>query len=509
MKKIYMLFSFGILLAMQTNAQRYLEETFDEVTVTPNVVYGMNASVLTYQIFGEAIPQTLVMDIYEPTGDTETDRPVVLYFHTGNFLPYPQNGGTGGFKTDSTAVEICTRLAKLGYVAASVDYRIGWNPIAETQPERSFTLINAAYRGVQDCRTAIRYFRMTEAEEGDPFGIDGSRVAVWGQGTGGYIAFAAATLDNWLEDIATLPKFNWVPPGMTDPIPMVVEAINGNADGTTVGVNPADGDTLCYINHPGWPSDFDVMVNMGGAMGDLTWLEDNNVPMISFHIPTDPFAPYAEGTVIVPTTDEEVVDVSGSFSVQQAANGFGNNTAFQLADNWAPGAAYTATANANNQGYFGLYPIIRSGANTFDSSPWDWWDPALIATENHQNGLLTNPDMSAEKARLFIDSIMGYSVPRMMCALDLAGNPCFVSVEESELVAKVAVYPNPARDMFTVNSDNKMTGIEMRNLLGEVVFSRHSLNVNSYRINNRYTSGIYFVDVFSEGQKQTVKLVIE
>lgn len=509
MKKIYILFFMCVGLVFRSNAQRYLQEVFEEVTVTPNVVYGMNASVLTYQIFGEAIPQTLVMDVYEPTGDNETSRPVVLYFHTGNFLPYPQNGGTGGFKTDSTAVEICTRLAKLGYVAASVDYRIGWNPIAETQPERSYTLINAAYRGVQDCRTAIRYFRMTEADQGNPFGIDGSRIAVWGQGTGGYIAFAAATLDNWLEDIATLPKFNWVPPGMSDPIPMVVEAINGNADGTTFGINPLDGDTLCYVNHPGWPSDFSVMINTGGAMGDLSWLEDNNMPMISFHVPTDPFAPYAEGTVIVPTTDEEVVDVSGSFSVQQAANGFGNNSVFQLAENYAPGAAMTASANANNQGYYGLYPFMRSGINIYDSAPWEWWDTTLVVDENNLDGLLTNPDMSAEKARMFIDSIMGYAVPRMMCALDLAGNPCILSVDENSEISRASVYPNPARDMFTITADRKMTGIEMRNLVGEVVFSRQSLNVNSYRMANRYPSGIYFVDVFSEGQKQTVKLVIE
>jgi poly(3-hydroxybutyrate) depolymerase len=380
------------------------------------VVYGVNATVLYYSVLNEAVPEALKMDIYTPAGDVETNRPLLLFFHTGNFLPYPLNGGTGGSKTDSVAVEICSRFARMGYVVASCDYRLGWNPIAPTQPERSYTLLNAAYRGVQDCRTAVRYFRKTIAEAGNPYGVDGSKIAVWGDGTGGYIAFAAATLDNWLEDIAMIPKFNWDPFG-TGPIPMVIEQVNGNADGTSVGINPQTGDTLCYPNHEAYTSEFDVMVNMGGAMGDISWLEDNSTPMISFHVPTDPFAPYQEGIVIVPTTDEQVVAVSGSYSVQAQANAFSNNAIFQLADVWTPTLAYTNAANANNNGYYGLYPIMRSGANIYDSSPWQWWDPAVVAPDNHANGLLTNPDMSATKARMFIDSIQNYAAPR-------EGNPC-------------------------------------------------------------------------------------
>ena len=54
---------------------------------------------------------------------------------------------------------MATRLAKMGYVAAVASYRLGWNPVATTQTERVYTLINAAYRGVQDSRAAVRYFR--------------------------------------------------------------------------------------------------------------------------------------------------------------------------------------------------------------------------------------------------------------------------------------------------------------------------------------------------------------
>jgi carboxylesterase type B len=103
--------------------------------------------------------ENLLMDVYQPAGDSEADRPVILYFHTGNFLPQYVNGSAVGTRTDSSAVEICSRFARMGYVVASVDYRLGWNPLAGTQTERTTQLIQAAYRGVQDSRTAVRYFR--------------------------------------------------------------------------------------------------------------------------------------------------------------------------------------------------------------------------------------------------------------------------------------------------------------------------------------------------------------
>lgn len=429
MKKIFTLFTALMALVGTINAQRYLAEVFDEVTVTTDVTYGMNATVIAYQMLGEAIPEALKCDIYEPTGDTETNRPLILYFHTGNFIPHPQNGGPTGTRSDSSVVEMCSRLARMGYVVASCDYRLGWNPIASTQDERVYTLINAAYRGVQDCRTAIRYFRMTEDTQSNPYGIDPSRICVWGQGTGGYIAFAAATINNYTDIV--IPKFTHpveVQPGVFLDLPMVIESVNGDIYGTSVGINPMDGDTLCYINHPGYSSDFNVMVNMGGACGDSSWVDANDPPMISFHAPSDPFAPYEIGTVIVPGFNLPVVEVSGSYNVQMIANQLGLNDVFELADN--AGDVYTTQANTYNDGYFGLYPLNRPSGEEADSAPWEWW-----ASDNPNNatGLLTNPNMSAAKGKLFLDTIQWYAAPRIMCALNLPGSPCEVQGPDNDL----------------------------------------------------------------------------
>ena len=243
-------------------------------------------------------------------------------------------------------------------------------------------------------------------------------------------------------------------------------------------------------------------------MGDISWLEDGSTPMISFHVPTDPFAPYQEGIVIVPTTNEQVVEVSGSYSVQAQANAYGNNAIFQSAETFAPTLAYTNAANANNNGNFGLYPIVRSGANIYDSSPWQWWDPAVVAPDNHANGLLTNPDMSAAKARTFIDSIQGYAAPRMMCALSLPGNPCEASVDINEVESEFKIYPNPTNGLFTVNSVN---GSAIQTLDIYDVAGRRVMSVNPQRSLvtidiTELSRGLYTIQLRGESLTQSMRI---
>jgi hypothetical protein len=500
MKKIYT-FLFMCFVMLSATAQRYMTPQFSSVDVQTSVTYGVNATVLYYSVLNEAVPEALVMDVYTPSGDTETNRPVILYFHTGNFLPFPQNQGTGGTRTDSTAVEICTRLAKLGYVVASCDYRLGWNPIAPTQEERVNTLINAAYRGVQDCRTAVRYFRKSVAESNNPFGIDPSRIAVWGQGTGGYITLAASGIDNYTDIL--LPKFT-----TSAGIPMVLDFVNGDIYGTSVGVNPLNGDTLCYPNHVGYSSDFTVAVNMGGACGDISWIDATDNPIVSFQVPTDPFAPYYTGTIIVPGLNLPVVEVSGSYEVQYALSQYGNNGVFQLAEGYIPGQPFTDAANLSNNGFFGLFPFNRPATQPADSGPWEWWDTAT--NPGSANGLLTNPDMSAAKGKAFCDSIMGYSVPRIACAFNLQDSPCYIGVSEEEEMT-FGVFPNPATTSFAVRANGRIAAIRVSNNLGQVVYNTNINNQEVAFVNtSSWSSGLYFVELIStEGNSAIQKLIIE
>jgi hypothetical protein len=472
---------------------RYTDPVFDDVTVTSPVVYGVNASMINLLDSDTTnddhpLKHPLVLDLYRPAGDTATARPLVLVLHTGNFFPHPANGGVNGLRTDSVCVEICTRLAKMGYVAASVDYRLGWNPFHPEELIRRWFLINAAYRGVQDTRTAIRFFKRSVASLGNPYGIDPNKIVVWGIGTGGYISLATATLDAYAKTL--IPKF--LLPG---PVPMIIEQVNGDIYGTSVGRVPpgypifTPGDTLCHINHAGFDSDFQMAVNMGGALGDSSWIDPGQPAIVSYHVTTDPFAPYEEGTVLVPPPfNYPVVTVQGSLIVQKLSNEFGNNDAF--ADHGFIDGC-TATANAGNKGYDGLYPFFSSDPT--ESAPWDFW------AWNNVNATELADSIAAKQV---IDSIMCYYIPRACLQLglgcDLTGfsdtreplNPAAVGLKAS---------PNPAtaKVRLTTNAEYPMQHIYVYDMSGRLVKAHTNVKASQFDMErNTLTSGMYIAKVF-------------
>ena len=472
------------VLSMQAQ-ERYLDEVFESVVVTTDVVYATNVSVLP-ALGGQppmALPQ--LMDVYEPEGDTETNRPLILVFHTGNFLPRYMNGSALGGRTDSSVVELCNRFARMGYVTASVDYRLGWNPLAGTQVERTYQLINAAYRGVQDARTAVRYFRMNAAEMGNEFGIDTEKVAYFGDGTGGYVSLASASIADYNDifvDASGAPiESLWYDPGNGSSIPMVIESINGDPEAKFDGYTP-DSLQLCIGHYPDFNSDIQFQMNMGGALGSQEWLDSGDPAMVSFHCPHDPFAPYTSGIVVVPTTGEPVIEATGAYNVHLAINAFddpNNNASFQsqnLSD------ALSLQALEINDGMDGLYPVLNNyvdGAPTepYDSSPWQWWDVATtqaVDSANSSNIAATqlglNPTMGVEEAMAWLDIIQGYTAPRMAYALGLVETSSIAesAAEENGLWA----YPNPASDQLQIELNAPGQQLALFSLDGRRVYNQ-------------------------------------
>ena len=452
MRNFYSLI-FAMLFVSTITAQvRYVDEIFTDVTVTSDVTYAANVTVITtlQGLPPMALPQN--MDVYTPTGDVETDRPLIIYLHTGNFLPKYLNGGATGDRDDNCAVEICSRFARMGYVVASIDYRLGWNPLAATQTERSTQLIGAAYRGVQDARTAVRYFRMDADVQGNTFGIDPTKVGYFGEGTGGYVSYAAATISSYydiiLDDVGVpISKFWYDHDGdaTTDQIPMVIDAIHGDPEAKLDGYLPtgvdADGNPtylqLCIGHYPDYSSDVSFSMNMGGALGDLNWLDQGDVPMVSFQCPHDPFAPYTTGVLVVPTTGNQIIEVSGAYDVHAEINGYpapNNNEIFQIAGLSDP-LSLEATANGGSDGLFPVLNNYVDGAPTqpYDGSPWQWWDEAEAQAYDAANGtavwatqMTLNPDMGPTEANMWIDVIQGYTAPRLALAMGIlsAGPGC-------------------------------------------------------------------------------------
>ncbi|MGB0862492.1 MAG: T9SS type A sorting domain-containing protein [Saprospiraceae bacterium] len=518
MSKIWTLLVVFCFIATASFGQRYTSEIFSDVS-TSQGIYGENITVLTVAVTGQVSKQPLQYEFYEPTGDTETERPLVILLHTGNFLPNPTNGGTGGTMRDSFIVETASRLAKMGYVACVADYRTGWNPLAQTQPERAKGLIQAAYRGIQDVRTAVRFFKKDYSENSNSFGIDTSKITVFGQGTGGYISLGAATIDNYQQLV--LPKFI-----DANSVPMIITSVHGDIYGTSYGSFGQD--TLCLPNHVGYSSEFQLCVNVGGALGDTSWLTAGDPAMISFQTTTDPFAPYAEDILTVPTTGDLIVEVQGSYTVQAKANALGNNDVMKSA---GYSDVYTDRANMINDGLEGLFPFDTptwTGAtgNVEESSPWEWWDATYWSTQPHNScpagaplsacnshiiNSINNPNMSKAKAMSHIDSIIGYFTPRACAVLDL---PCStVSDKEVQLTdVQLVVAPNPAsnRVRFTAEAGKNITDIHLYDIQGRLVSVYHSINNTQYDLQrDGLATGLYVAKVYFEEGVVSKKIMFD
>ena len=438
---------------------RYLDDVFCDVETMTDVVYGNNVSILPLLQGGAPGAEDLEMDIYMPAGDTATDSPVVIILHTGSFLPAVANGQATGDKTDNSTIAQCKAFAQKGYVAIALNYRLGWNPISDNEDVRRSTLIQAAYRGLQDTRTAVRFLRKSIAEEGNPYGIT-EKFAVGGLGTGGYISLAAATLWNYEEELL-LPKFldtsqDIDGDGINDAVPYIIPEFFGNLEGTDTGILPGldvDGDgvfdvtdiPMCLPNHPGYSSEIDMAFNIGGALPDSSWLDVGEVPIASMQCWNEVFAPYGVGDVLVPTTGDFVIEAMGSLIVQQMATEFGNNDVFEgmsieLSDSWyGNGNGNENASTAGHESLPGLFPIVTPdpssdmtpcGPYEVQGSPWDWWDNDLYGaiadvyqgTPSGTMGclaLLDSPDMSEEKGMAYADLIQQFMAPRLFAALGL------------------------------------------------------------------------------------------
>jgi len=489
MKKSLLIITIFSMIALTQNAfsqTRYLDEVFSGVTVTSDVTYGANVTVIT----GAPTVDTLKMDVYQPAGDSITTRPLIIYVHTGSFLPYPINGSCTGTKVDSATVAMCMAFAKRGYVAAAITYRMGWNPLAATQIERTDQLLNAAYRGIQDTRGSVRFFRDNVANGGNTYGIDDTKVVVVGQGTGGYVSFGCAHLNKFSE--LSLLKFL-----DTTGASVIDTNLSGNWNGIGgVGLN--------MPNYPNESSAISMAINLGGALGDSSWIEAGEVPTVGFHSVNDPFAPYDYGMVIVPTTGENVVFVSGSKSAIRVNNAAGNNDSL-LNRNWTD--AYTPKADQDGSGIENLYPIVRPSP---ESAPWEWW---LSSCPNDSTSLLTNPTMSAAKGQAYVDTVQGYIAPRIACVLNIAGGcPAMIlGVSEITLENDITVFPNPSSSSVTIKSSQvEITGVELYDVTGRLVFADHSLNTKFYSLERGdLVNGLYFVKVKSEDAEMDMKILFQ
>ena len=147
------------VLGQTCEPQRYIDPMFD-VTTTFNVEYQQARP------YGSLFNQAYHLDIYEPEGDTLSQRPVIVFQFGGGYLI--------GDKLFPPAPTYCPMWAERGFVCVSINYRLGFSATSQGSAER------AVYRGVQDLQAALRFL----CEFSDDYRIDTDRIIVTGNSAG-------------------------------------------------------------------------------------------------------------------------------------------------------------------------------------------------------------------------------------------------------------------------------------------------------------------------------------
>tara|TARA_B110000014_G_C20115202_1_gene588770 strand:- start:592 stop:1743 length:1152 start_codon:yes stop_codon:yes gene_type:complete len=242
-----------ILLVFLLNGQdiRFIDEVFDDVTVTENLVYG-NAPDLPFIFLFEwnTYDIDLHIDVYEPAGDTMEDRPVIIFAHSGAFFM--------GSKNAQDMVALCEATARRGYVAVSMEYRLGLNILSSYSGER------AVYRGVQDGSAVVRFLR----EYHDNFNIDYDKIFFWGSSAGSFIGLHLSYIEESERPLSTY----------------------GNEFDPDLGCFDCEGNDYVHSSKPA------ALISTWGAIANLEYIDEHeNVPTALFHGTSDLIVPYDEG----------------------------------------------------------------------------------------------------------------------------------------------------------------------------------------------------------------------
>tara|TARA_Y100000996_G_scaffold10249_1_gene8405 strand:- start:1653 stop:2792 length:1140 start_codon:yes stop_codon:yes gene_type:complete len=276
----YFLIIFSTLLVAQSDCVdgRYLDSVFD-VDVSYGIEYGQNIN--EEFLFGNEYTQTLYMDVYEPVGDSHDSRPIIFFMFGGSFV--------GGSRDSGYMVELCNSYASKGYVAVSIDYRLTSNLIFEPTSQKAY---EAVIKGIHDLKAAIRYFRM-DNENNNFFKIDPDRIYVGGVSAGAIASLNAVYINQESEALSLVAQ-NYL-----DSVGGL-EGLSGN---------------------PGYSSEAHGIVNFCGAIGDQSWIEDGDVPIVSMHGDQDGTVPYSDNNVTLFGLD---VQVYGSYIINEVMNDLGN-----------------------------------------------------------------------------------------------------------------------------------------------------------------------------------------
>lgn len=200
----------------------------------------------------------LFMDIFEPAEDEVEKRALIILCFGGGFV----SGGR-----DHWSMRLLAQgLAKMGYVTASIDYRLGMNIKDENLGNR------AVYRAIQDSRSAVRFFK-SDADNANIYKINTNSIFIGGHSSGAFMALHNIYLDK--DSDRPMSTKTW------------------SQDGNVI---PDLGCLDCVGDNLGYSGQADGLFSLAGALGALNYIENaTEPPPLLFHSTDDATVPEDTG----------------------------------------------------------------------------------------------------------------------------------------------------------------------------------------------------------------------
>jgi hypothetical protein len=275
-------------------------------------------------------------------------------------------------------------------------------------------------------KAAVRFFRQ-DAATANLYRVDPTFIIAGGSSAGAFMALHLAYLDRpsetkpWIQNIIT----------------------------TLGGLEGSSG-------NPGYSSHVNAVIDLCGALGDSTWLEAGNIPLVSMHGNMDNTVPYGSATIYLFNVIA-IMRVDGSGSIKQRADNVG------------------------------VYDYFHEWIGS-DHVPYAGTSATQIA---------------------YMDSTVEF-IREFLCPI--ASSPSIL-LDVKEVASKqgFSVYPNPSNGQFTVRIAEAGTGNVLRitDIAGKLV-EQTALNGIEYSYHGaKLSAGIYFVKIIrSEGKEDVQKIVI-
>lgn len=463
-----------LLLSLSLFGQQWIDKkyTYDSLL---NLTYGSD-------IGFDGQMDSLKLDLYLPNCDDPSHlskRPLILVIHGGAFI--------AGDKAEASIQYTCRQFAKRGYVAASINYRLGF--VADEQlwncnyPNYSCIFATdssewyrAYYRGVQDAKGALRYL----LNRADTYRIDPSNVFLTGESAGSFISLGAALLDvNSERPIQTFALSNTPVPNANTANCVYNVGANLNAQGIT---RPDLGGIAGTIEPSTVPYTIKGVGNIFGGMFSNLMAQQapgtTKPSIFSYHQPCDIVVSIDSAKIFWGLT-WCMTNGYGCFGIANTPKSYGSRT---ISDwNTTQNLGYTIHNEFTTTTF--PYSFVFGQASCTDqaSNPCHAYDNTILREGN--------------MAQFFADLVSTNPI------CDTA------ALELDELDSHFSIHPNPTSGTITIDFEKWDSGMQVNvySCTGQLVQSKYINDVTTkMEINEK--DGIYFIEVISDFGRSTKRV---